>query len=172
MCVYVIRCKSPFTCAIAFLTIRFWAATCSLSIAETERAIFLFSTAETQDLKTGFLLGATPRRQQVGEIIGALTSSLVIGAVVILLHKSFTIGSEALPAPQATLMKLVVEGVIDQNLPWSFVLIGVFIALCIELLGLPSLPFSVGLYLPIGLSTPIIVGGIMRWFVEKRNKGK
>ena len=117
----------------------------------------------SQDLKTGFLVGATPRRQQIGEIIGALTSSLVIGAVVILLHKSFTIGSEALPAPQATLMKLVVEGVIDQNLPWSFVLIGVFIALCIELLGLPSLPFSVGLYLPIGLSTPI---------VEKRNKGK
>lgn len=124
----------------------------------------------SQDLKTGFLVGATPKRQQIGEVFGVLASSLIIGAVVILLHKSFVIGSETLPAPQATLMKLVVEGVIDQNLPWNFVLVGVFIALCVELLGVPSLPFSVGLYLPITLSTPIIVGGLLRWFVENRNK--
>ena len=122
----------------------------------------------SQDLKTGFLLGATPRRQQISEMFGVITSAAIIGLVVMLLHHSFRIGSEQLPAPQATLMKLVVEGVMDQNLPWTFVLCGAFIAVVVELLGIESLPFAVGLYLPMSLSTPIMVGGLVRWWVERK----
>jgi putative OPT family oligopeptide transporter len=121
----------------------------------------------SQDLKTGFLVGATPRLQQYGEIIGVLSSALVIGWVVFFLHRVYGIGSEELPAPQAVLMSMVVKGVLTQSLPWTLVFIGVFIAACIELLGIPSLPFSVGLYLPIRLSTPIMVGGIVRQLTER-----
>ncbi|MFN3821415.1 MAG: OPT/YSL family transporter, partial [bacterium] len=122
----------------------------------------------SQDLKTGFLVGATPWKQQVGEFLGVLTAAPIIGFVVLLLHRSFVIGSEALPAPQATLMKLVVEGVMDRNLPWDFVLSGMVIAIVIELLRLPSLPFAVGLYLPFSLSAPIMIGGLLRGWVERR----
>lgn len=125
----------------------------------------------SQDLKTGFLLGATPYRQQFGQFIGVLTAATVIGAVVLLLHEAFTIGSASLPAPQATLMKLVVEGVMDKNLPWAFVLSGVAIAAVVELLGVNSLPFAVGLYLPFALSVPIMAGGILRGIIEKRYDG-
>jgi putative OPT family oligopeptide transporter len=121
----------------------------------------------SQDLKTGFLVGATPRRQQTGEIIGVLSSALVIGWVVFFLHRVYGIGSEQLPAPQAVLMSMVVRGVLTMSLPWTLVFIGVFIAACIELLGIPSLPFSVGLYLPIRLSTPIMVGGLVRLAAER-----
>jgi len=122
----------------------------------------------SQDLKTGFLVGATPSTQQIIELISVVSSAAVIGWVVILLHHSFGLGSEQLPAPQATLMKLVVEGVMDKNLPWTFVLCGAFIAIVVELLGIQSLPFSVGLYLPFSLSTPIMAGGIVRWIVERK----
>jgi putative OPT family oligopeptide transporter len=122
----------------------------------------------SQDLKTGYLLGASPYKQQISELFGVITSAMIIGMVVMLLHHSFTIGSEQLPAPQATLMKLVVEGVMDQNLPWTFVLCGAFIAVVVELLGIPALPFAVGLYLPMSLSTPIMVGGVVRWIVERK----
>jgi putative OPT family oligopeptide transporter len=121
----------------------------------------------SQDLKTGFLVGATPRRQQYGEIIGVLSSALVIGWVVFFLHRVYGIGSDELPAPQAVLMSMVVRGVLEMSLPWTLVFIGVFIAACIELLGIPSLPFSVGLYLPIRLSTPIMVGGAVRAITER-----
>lgn len=121
----------------------------------------------SQDLKTGFLVGATPRRQQYGEIIGVLSSALVIGWVVFFLHRVYGIGSEQLPAPQAVLMSMVVRGVLEMSLPWTLVFIGVFIAACIELLGIPSLPFSVGLYLPVRLSTPIMVGGLVRLLAER-----
>jgi len=125
----------------------------------------------SQDLKTGFLVGATPHRQQVGQFIGVLTSATIIGAVVLLLDAAFEIGSAALPAPQATLMKLVVEGVMDKNLPWAFVLTGMVIAAVVELLGVQSLPFAVGLYLPFSLSVPIMAGGILRGIAEKRWSG-
>jgi putative OPT family oligopeptide transporter len=121
----------------------------------------------SQDLKTGFLLGATPKKQQLSEFVGVLTSAAVIGFVIIILHESFGIGSSRLPAPQANLMKMVVEGVMDKNLPWALVLTGVSIAIVVELLGVPSLPFAVGLYLPVSLSTPIMIGGILRLFVER-----
>lgn len=125
----------------------------------------------SQDLKTGFLLGSTPYRQQSGEFIGVITAAPIVGIVVLLLHSTFTIGSEALPAPQATLMKLVVDGVMDKNLPWAFVITGVVIAGVVELLGVPSLPFAVGLYLPFALSVPVMVGGLLRGLAEKKWQG-
>ncbi|ACL69866.1 OPT family oligopeptide transporter [Halothermothrix orenii] len=121
----------------------------------------------SQDLKTGFLVGATPKKQQTGEIIGVLASALVIGFTLILLHEAYTIGSKELAAPQATLMSLVVKGIMEGTLPWALVLTGVFTALIVELFGIGSLPFAVGLYLPIHLSTPIIIGGIIRGLLKK-----
>ncbi len=120
----------------------------------------------SQDLKTGFLVGATPKYQQIGEFIGVLSSGLTMGFVMYLLKDGITTGE--LPAPQANLMKLVIDGVIGGNLPWNLVLSGMFIALGVELLGINSLAFAVGLYLPLSLSVPIMAGGIIRWILEKR----
>ncbi len=122
----------------------------------------------SQDLKTGFLLGATPKKQQIGEIIGCVVSAIAIGGILYLLNSAWGYGSAELAAPQATLMKMVVEGVMGGNLPWALVFTGVFIAIVIEILGIPVLPFAIGLYLPIHLSTPIMAGGLIRWFLEKR----
>ena len=122
----------------------------------------------SQDLKTGFLVGATPRLQQIGQLIGAIVSALTIGGVLYLLNMAWGYGSPELPAPQATLMKMVVEGVMGGNLPWALVFTGVGIAIVIEILGIPVLPFAIGLYLPIHLSTPIMAGGLFRLFLEKR----
>jgi putative OPT family oligopeptide transporter len=122
----------------------------------------------SQDLKTGFLIGATPRRQQLGELIGVLSSAVFIGLILNVLHAAFVIGSDELPAPQATLMRLVVEGVMDGNLPWTLVFTGAAIGVVIELLGVAGLPFAVGLYLPLSLSTPIMVGGLIRALLEHR----
>jgi putative OPT family oligopeptide transporter len=126
----------------------------------------------SQDLKTGFLVGATPWRQQIGEIIGVLTSAAVIGFVVLNLHKGIGIGSEELPAPQATLMSLVVRGVLSGDLPWTLVFIGIAVAAVIEMVGIPSLPFAVGLYLPLSLTTPILFGGGIRWIIDRRMRGE
>ena len=125
----------------------------------------------SQDLKTGFLVGATPRLQQIGEIIGCIVSAIAIGAIMYLLSAAWGYGSQELPAPQATLMKMVVEGVMGGNLPWTLVFTGVFIAIMVKVLGIPVLPFAIGLYLPIYLSTPIMAGGLLRWFMEKRKYG-
>ncbi|MCR5761869.1 MAG: oligopeptide transporter, OPT family [Treponema sp.] len=124
----------------------------------------------SQDLKTGYLLGATPRKQQVGELIGGVISAISIGGVLILLNKAWGFGSEQLAAPQATLMKIVTEGVLNGNLPWTFVFIGVFSAVVIEILGLPSLAVAIGIYLPLELGSAIMLGGLLRWFIEKKNK--
>ena len=125
----------------------------------------------SQDLKTGYILGATPMKQQIGEIIGAVVSALAIGGVLYLLNAAWGHGSAELPAPQATLMKMVVEGIMGSNLPWTLVFCGVGIAIVVEILGIPVLPFAVGLYLPIHLSTPIMVGGLIRLYVEKKKYG-
>lgn len=122
----------------------------------------------SQDLKTGFLVGATPKKQQMGEMVGALASALAIGFVLILLDQAWGFGSAELPAPQATLMRLVIEGVMGGNLPWSLVFIGVGVGVGIELLGLPVLPIAIGLYLPIHLSTPIMVGGFIRGILDRK----
>jgi len=121
----------------------------------------------SQDLKTGFLLGATPRRQQLGELIGVLASAIFIAGTVMLIGNTWGFGNEAIPAPQATLMKVVIEGVLDANLPWGLVGIGVGLALIIELLGIPSLAFSVGVYLPVATMVPVYFGGLLRMFSEK-----
>lgn len=125
----------------------------------------------SQDLKTGFLVGATPKKQQVGEMLGALASALAIGGTLVLLNTAWGFGSQELPAPQATLMRLVIEGVMGDNLPWAFVFTGIGIGVAIELLGLPVLPIAIGLYLPIHLSTPIMVGGVIRGVMDKRLAG-
>lgn len=121
----------------------------------------------SQDLKTGYLVGATPSKQQIGELIGVLGSALFIGLTISILHTSYGIGSKELAAPQATLMKLVVEGVLEQSLPWGFVIFGAVCAAAVELMGVGSLPFAIGLYLPIHLSTPIMLGAIIRWLFDE-----
>ncbi len=122
----------------------------------------------SQDLKSGYLLGATPRRQQGSELFGALTSAFFIALAVIWLGEAYGFGSSEIPAPQATLMKTVVDGVLQANLPWSLVLIGACFAIVAELLSVPSLPFAVGIYLPLSTMTPIFVGGLIRRFAEAR----
>jgi putative OPT family oligopeptide transporter len=125
----------------------------------------------SQDLKTGYLLGATPRRQQVGELVGVLTSAVFVCLAVLLLAETFGFGSTELPAPQATLMKLVIDGVLDQSLPWGLVALGMGIAVGCELLKIPSLPFAVGVYLPVSTMTPIFLGGLLRWWAERSAAG-
>ena len=126
----------------------------------------------SQDLKTGYLLGATPRRQQTAELIGVLTSAVFVCLTVLALGKGFGFGSTELPAPQATLMKLVIDGVLDQNLPWVLVGIGAGIAVVCEIARIPSLPFAVGVYLPVSTMTPIFVGGLIRLWMERSAKDK
>ena len=122
----------------------------------------------SQDLKTGFLVGATPIYQQIGLLIGVITSALVIGMTTLYLHRVMVIGSGALPAPQATLMATIIKGLLSQNLPWGLVLVGVFISVTLELCGIHSLSFAVGSYLPIATTAPIFAGGLVRWFVERK----
>jgi len=122
----------------------------------------------SQDLKTGYLLGATPRLQQTGELVGVLTSATFVCLSVLLLAETFGFGSTELPAPQATLMKLVIDGVLDQSLPWGLVAIGVGIAVAAELARIPSLPFAVGVYLPVSTMTPIFFGGMLKLWLERR----
>lgn len=120
----------------------------------------------SQDLKTGYLVGATPRKQQLGELIGVLSAAVVIGFIMIMLNSAYTFGSKELGAPQATLMKLVIEGIMDGQLPWNLVFIGAATSVVVELLGIPSLPVAIGLYLPIHLSTPIMAGGLVKWILD------
>ncbi len=122
----------------------------------------------SQDLKTGFIVGATPVKQQTGELIGVVVSAIAIGGVLYLLSTAWGYGSQELPAPQATLMKMVVEGVMGGELPWALIFCGAFIAIVVEILQIPVLPFAVGLYLPIHLSTPIMVGGLIRLYYDKK----
>ncbi len=124
----------------------------------------------SQDLKTGYLLGATPKKQQYGEVIGVVASAFAIGGTLYLLDAAWGFGSEELAAPQATLMKMIIEGVMEANLPWTLVFIGVFTAIIIEILGIPVLPFAIGVYLPVQLNACIMVGGIVRLVFDKMKK--
>lgn len=124
----------------------------------------------SQDLKTGYLLGATPKKQQIGEIIGVVAAALAIGGTLNLLDSAWGFGGDELAAPQATLMKMIIEGVMDGNLPWGLVFIGVFIAVVVELIGIPVLPFAIGVYLPVQLNACIMVGGLVRLAVDKMKK--
>ncbi len=120
----------------------------------------------SQDLKTGYLVGATPWKQQVAELLGVLFVALVIGYVLKLLDAAYHIGSRDLSAPQATIMSMVVKGVMSGTVPWVLILSGMAIALVVELLGVDSLPVAVGLYLPVELSTPLFVGGLLSHFLR------
>ena len=122
----------------------------------------------SQDLKTGYIVGATPLYQQLGLAIGVITSAFAIGATILYLHNVFTIGSADVAAPQATLMATLIKGLLSQNLPWGLVLVGVFIAVTLELCGIHSLSFAVGAYLPIATTAPIFAGGLVRWWVERK----
>ena len=122
----------------------------------------------SQDLKTGYLLGATPKKQQMGEIIGVVVSGLAIGGVLYLLNAAWGYGGAEVPAPQATLMKMIVEGIMGGNLPWNLVFIGVFLAIALEILRVPVMPFAIGLYLPIYLNATIMIGGVVRMFMDRR----
>ena len=126
----------------------------------------------SQDLKAGYLLGATPKRQQAGELFGAFSSAFFIALAVITLGDVYGFGTREIPAPQATLMKTVVDGVLQANLPWGLVLIGAGFAIVAELLSVPSLPFAVGLYLPLSTMTPVFIGGVIRQMVEYRNRSR
>ena len=122
----------------------------------------------SQDLKTGYILGATPKKQQIGELIGTIVSALTIGGVLILLDRAWGFGTDKIAAPQASLMKLIVEGVMGGNLPWALIFIGAFIAVVVEVLGIPALTVAIGLYLPFELSSTIMLGGLIRHFVERK----
>ena len=122
----------------------------------------------SQDLKTGFIVGATPRKQQIGEMLGVVVSAAAIGFVLYLLNEAWGYGNEKIPAAQATMMKLLVEGIMDANLPWALILIGVFVAVVVEILQVPVMPFAVGMYLPFSLSAGIMAGGV---FIVEKIKG-
>ena len=122
----------------------------------------------SQDLKTGYLLGATPKKQQIGEMLGVVVSGLAIGGVLYLLDAAWGYGTAEIPAPQAQLMKMIVEGIMGGNLPWGLVFIGVFLAICLEILRIPVMPFAIGLYLPIYLNATIMIGGVVRGLLDRR----
>ncbi len=126
----------------------------------------------SQDLKTGYLLGATPKKQQIGEVIGVCAAALAIGGTLYLLDAAWGFGSEELAAPQATLMKMIVEGVMNAELPWHLVIIGALIAVVVEILGIPVLPFAIGIYLPVHLNACIMVGGLVRLVFDKMKKNE
>lgn len=139
-----------------------------LCIGTLIACIVNISNDTSQDLKTGFLLGATPKKQQIGELIGVVASSLVIGGILYLLDSAWGFGSAELTAPQATMMKTITEGVIGGDLPWTMIFIGAGLAVVFELLGLASLPIAIGIYLPLESSFPMFLGGLIRRFIEKK----
>ena len=126
----------------------------------------------SQDLKTGYLLGATPKKQQIGEVVGVIAAAFAIGGTLYLLDSAWGFGSEQLGAPQATLMKMIIEGVMEGNLPWALVFIGVFIAVVIEIIGIPVLPFAIGVYLSVQLNACIMVGGLIRLVFDKMKRAE
>lgn len=138
--------------------------------------------ATSQDLKTGFIVGATPKFQQIALFIGAIVSSIAIGLVVKVLDQptvdmaaqgiTHAIGSERYPAPQGTLMATLAKGILSYNLDWQFVIVGVFIAVMIELCGIKALAFAIGLYLPLSTTLPIAIGGGIKGIVDWRSAKK
>lgn len=121
----------------------------------------------SQDLKSGYIVGATPIKQQIGELLGVVVSALSVGFVLYLLNEAWGYGTEELPAAQATMMKMLVEGIMNAELPWGLILTGVFIAVAVEILKVPVMPFAVGMYLAFSLSAGIMAGGAIRFIVER-----
>ena len=142
--------------------------TAAIAIGSVIYIVAAIAGDTSQDLKTGYLLGATPKKQQMGEIIGVVISGLAIGGVLYLLNAAWGYGGAEVPAPQATLMKMIVEGIMGGNLPWNLVFVGVFLAIALEILRVPVMPFAIGLYLPIYLNASIMIGGVVRMFMDRR----
>jgi len=149
-----------------------WTGDAYAPIALSVGAIVCIAAANagntSQDLKTGYIVGATPFYQQMGLIVGVLVSASVIAITTMYMHQVFGIGSADVPAPQATLMSTIIRGLLNQNLPWGLVLVGVFVSITLELCGIHSLSFAVGSYLPIATTAPIFAGGLVRWWVERK----
>jgi len=125
-----------------------------------------------QNLKTNFIIGGTPKYVEIATIVGIALVAAAIGYVLFILNAAYGIGSKEIAAPQATLMSMVIKGVFTGSLPWNLVSVGVVLGLVIELLGLPVLPFALGLYLPLSLSGGVMVGGIVRWIIDRQFKGE
>ena len=141
--------------------------TASIAIGSIICIVAAISGDTSQDLKTGYILGSTPKKQQIGEVIGVVAAALAIGGTLYLLDAAWGFGSKELGAPQATLMKMIIEGVMSAELPWNLVFIGAFIAVLIEVIGIPVLPFAIGIYLPVHLNACIMVGGLVRLVFDK-----
>ena len=142
--------------------------TAAIAVGSVICIIAVIAGDTSQDLKTGYLLGATPKKQQMGEMLGVVVSGLAIGGVLYLLDAAWGYGTAEIPAPQAQLMKMIVEGIMGGNLPWGLVFVGVFLAICLEILRIPVMPFAIGLYLPIYLNATIMIGGIVRGLLDSR----
>ncbi len=134
-------------------------------------AICLAATT-SQDLKTGFLLGATPQKQQIAEMLGLIFPSIIIGSVLILLNQVYGFGTTSLPAPQAALISVISSGILQHELPSMLVLLGIVLGLVLLLLRTKVLPFAIGLYLPLEITTPLMLGGIVRFIVKRIQKQK
>ncbi len=166
------------TLLIATLILKFTGAegasgmSAAIAIGSVICIVAAISGDTSQDLKTGYILGSTPKKQQIGEVIGVVAAALAIGGTLYLLDTAWGFGSEELAAPQATLMKMIVEGVLSAELPWNLVLVGAFIAVLIEVIGIPVLPFAIGIYLPVHLNACIMVGGLVRLAFDKMKKEK
>jgi len=136
--------------------------------------------ATSQDLKTGYIIGATPRNQQLALFVGAIVSSVAIGITIKildkpsqeLLHQGIThaIGSDKFPAPQGTLMATLIKGILGHNLDWQFIIVGMAIAIVVELCGIKALSFAIGIYLPLSTTLPIFAGGAIRGIVDRMHK--
>ncbi|MGH2638638.1 MAG: OPT/YSL family transporter, partial [Rhabdochlamydiaceae bacterium] len=142
----------------------------ALTMAIVANVAICLAATTSQDLKTGYIVGATPRSQQLAEIIGVFLPALAIGGTLYLLNETYGFGSKQLPAPQGTMMALIAKGVIEGNIPFTLVSIGVVVAFLLEVLKISILPFALGLYLPLSLSTPIMLGGSVAYFVRKMSK--
>ena len=142
----------------------------AMAIASVICVIVCTAGDTSQDLKTGYILGATPRKQQIGELIGVTASAFTIGVILHLLNRAWAFGSDEISAPQASLMKLITEGVMENNIPWTLVFIGAFLTVVVSLIGIPALSFAIGIYLPVALSACVMVGGVVRFFFERSKK--
>ena len=152
-----------------------WSSTSGMIAAITIGAIVCVAISVAgsgaQNLKTNFIIGGTPKYVEIATIIGIALVAAAIGYVLFILNAAYGIGSKEIAAPQATLMSMVIKGVFTGSLPWNLVSVGVVLGLVIELMGLPVLPFALGLYLPLSLSGGVMVGGIVRWMIDRQFKG-
>ena len=142
----------------------------AMAIASVICVVVCAAGDTSQDLKTGYILGATPWKQQVGELIGVTVSALTIGVILHLLNRAWAFGSDEISAPQASLMKLITEGVMENSIPWTLVFIGAFLTVVVSLIGIPALSFAIGIYLPVALSACVMVGGVIRLLFERSKR--